>query len=275
MMRLSPFFKRMKFCVAISDDFRTAILLILKTLQFSIYCRRRNWEQRIGQEQKSQIYRIKVKNTALNLQLRLQDIPIFYEIFHQKTYQLPPHWITKKENLTIVDLGAHVGLTTLFLWLHYFPNGQFICVEASSKNLPLLKFNLKNTPCTILEGAIFHHEKGISFTENTLSYNHKINISETKNLTPTFSMQGIMERFNLEKIHLAKIDIEGAEQYILKKNTAWLAKTNNFIIELHDNYQVKNLMQDTQPFGFQMLLPEQHDDIHMICGEKLAGVPNL
>jgi FkbM family methyltransferase len=49
-----------------------------------------------------------------------------------------------------------------------------------------------------------------------------------------FTVDAIMDMFNLPKIDLLKIDIEGAEKEVFESTPAWLSNVNTIAIELHE-----------------------------------------
>ncbi len=45
----------------------------------------------------------------------------------------------------------------------------------------------------------------------------------------------IMKDFNLKKIDILKIDIEGAEKEVFQDTSFWIKKVNSIVIELHED----------------------------------------
>jgi len=49
------------------------------------------------------------------------------------------------------------------------------------------------------------------------------------------TIEKVMEKFNLEKIDILKIDIEGAEREVFRDTSAWIERVDAIIAELHDH----------------------------------------
>jgi hypothetical protein len=48
------------------------------------------------------------------------------------------------------------------------------------------------------------------------------------------TLDSIMREYNLQRIDILKIDIEGAEKEVFNDTSSWLEKTDAIIIELHE-----------------------------------------
>lgn len=205
------------------------------------------------------------KSSDILMRTYMGDIDIFYEIFWKKIYSIPKDKISNPK--VIVDLGAHIGFTSIFYSLEY-PSAKIFSVEASKRNYEVFNFNtkdFKNIKGT--HKAIYSKDGFINFNEDgVLSYNTKINKTGTP--IECISMQTLMEQNEIKKIDLLKIDIEGAESEILRVNNNWLAEVENIIIELHRPYDVKDLEKDLKPFGFSIIIPNTDNGFKSIFLKK-------
>lgn len=163
----------------------------------------------------------------------------------------------------IVDLGAHVGFTSIYYSLIY-ESAIIFSIEASKKNYEFLSYNTKSFEnIYTLQKVIYSKEGYVKFNEdNVFSYNNKINDSGKP--TECITMNALMKYFEIEKIDLLKIDIEGAEAEILNTNNNWLNKVDNIIIELHRPYNIKELEKDLNKFGFEVKSPAEDKNIKNI-----------
>src|SRR5262245_37509148 len=76
----------------------------------------------------STCYRLRLSDTReVNLRRRSGDIFIFHEVFTCGCYQVALRFVPQSSG-RIIDLGANVGLTSLWLANH-FPEAAFVCVE--------------------------------------------------------------------------------------------------------------------------------------------------
>ena len=198
------------------------------------------------------------------------DIDIFYEIFWSRMYEVSEKYLSNPK--IIVDLGAHIGFTSIYYGLNY-PKAKIFSLEASKKNYSILAFNVKHfTNIKIFYKAVYTEDGVINFEDDgILSYNTKIN----KNGTPVgcISMNTFMEQNGIEKIDLLKTDIEGAESQIFKKENNWLSRVENIIIEIHTPYTVENLKEDLEPFGFEINIPNKENNMkNIFCQKRVKNI---
>lgn len=218
------------------------------------------------EDQSFENYNLKGAKGSYDARLRTfkGDISIFNEIFWQNSYFVPKGFL--KEPAVIVDLGGHVGFTSIYFSTRY-PNAKIYTVEASKQNFSILEFNVKSFEKIVpLKKAVYTDDGFISFDESGLSYNHKID--EGGDQIEAISVNSLLNSYGIEKVDLMKIDIEGAEKDILQKNTEWLEKTNAIIIELHKPYSVEDLKRDLEPFHFKIVLPSKENGLKNILAIK-------
>jgi len=84
---------------------------------------------------------VRYAGKTIEIFLRRQggDMFIFHEVFCYEAYR-PPRQIGSDVR-TVVDLGANIGLTTLY-FQQYFPNASYLCVEPNPANAALLRRNV-------------------------------------------------------------------------------------------------------------------------------------
>ena len=195
------------------------------------------------------VYHLKIGKIKTDLYLRTfkGDIGVFYEVFWEKTYAKHLSLI-KKNPKVIIDLGAHIGITSIYLFAKY-PEAKIFAVEASAENFEVLKNNTKSFKNIFCINAAAYFEDGfVNFSDNELSYNQKI--SETGVSTKAISIESLKNNFGIDKVDLMKIDIEGGEIDLLSKENTWLSSVENIVIEIHHPYTSSDLSKDLKPFGF-------------------------
>lgn len=196
-------------------------------------------------------YHFKAGDKKFNLYLRTfkGDIDIFYEVFWSETYKEHLIFLNKEPEI-IIDLGAHIGMTSIYLSLQY-PKAKIYSIEASRENFEILKANTESfSNITCLNAAIHFEDGTINFGGDQLSYNQKI--SETGVPIQALTIQTIMNKYGLKNIDLLKIDIEGAEKELLSKNNSWLNLVENIVIEIHPPYDTQSLVHDIDPYHFSI-----------------------
>ena len=244
------YFSKIMLAFRFSSTLKTFFKLIINSKKYSYNYKRNSLH---GKADKLDTYLFKVHNKTFTLFMRTYtgDINIFYEIFWKNVYFIPFEFRTNIKN--IVDLGAHIGLTSIYYSLIY-PNAKIYSVEASIGNFQLLKQNLENSEnVELIHSAIYSFDGEVKFDNSGLTYNHKISASGDS--IPSISIKTLMNKYNIDKIDLLKIDIEGSEQFLLSQNNEWLAKVENIIIEIHPPYDISYLIEDIKPYVFTVYEP--------------------
>lgn len=267
--KLNSVLSKAFFCFRINSDLLQAILFIRNSKKYSSKYKK---NQFLGKENKEKVkYCLLLLRKKIPIYIRTYsgDFDIFYEIFFRKVYQIP-NMLFSPGNKNIVDLGANIGLTSLFFALQY-PDAEIYSLEAEGENYKVLEQNvsfLKNIKPKY--GAIDINDGKVFLSSPDLSYNFKVSDKIVKNgrEIQAYSMFSFMDLCGINHIDLLKIDIEGLEQSLLQYNNEWLKQVDNIIIELHEPYEVDQLKQDLLPFGFKILSPSSFKGLKMIYATK-------
>ncbi|UFH32602.1 FkbM family methyltransferase [Chryseobacterium sp. C-71] len=251
-MSLNNYISKLAFTSKITNSLKSWISLIVNSKRYSSRFKKKTLDLNNNE---TFVYHLKMGTKSFDFYLRTfkGDIDIFYEVFWKKTYA--EHLsILKKDPKIIVDLGAHIGITSTYLSLKY-PDAKIYAVEASAENFELLKSNtksFKNIKC--IHAAAYFEDGFVNFSNNELSYNQRI--SKNGISTEAISIESLKTKFSLSDIDLMKIDIEGGEIELLSKNNSWLSSVENIIIEIHNPYTASDLEKDLKPFGFKIMRDE-------------------
>ena len=225
-------------------------------------------------------YRIRLGGRQMDLWLRTRsgDLFVFYEVFLDRCYSLPKQFCGAVAN--VVDLGAHIGLVSLF-YLQHFPEAQFVCVEANPLNRQLLRCNLSafQDRVRIVEGAVSSAPGVVFFDAAERSWEGRISQDARHGqAVMSYGMHEILAMCNWPTVDLLKIDIEGAESEILGTRNEWLRCVKVIVIELHGDYPVEDLTRDIGPLGFDILRPDAERGNSMILavarydrGKEMTG----
>jgi FkbM family methyltransferase len=193
----------------------------------------------------------------LEIRPNTSDLHCFRQVFIQKDYKID---LGKKRINNILDLGANVGYASFYFSKRY-PQAKIIAVEPEQENYNALKRNCQGLKNIIpIKGAIWYKKTRLEiFNENGGEWGfqtRKINTKNAKKIVQTYTIPELMKRFNLEKIDLLKIDIEGAEKELFSKDCKkWLDKTKIIIIELHDwmiPNSSKNFYEAIKKYNFKI-----------------------
>lgn len=206
--------------------------------------------------------------SKIYLRKSYSDIQVFKEIFLEDEYLPAVQYVKKDSDMIIIDLGSHIGMTSLY-FNHFFPNAQYICVEPSEENVSLLKKNTLNKGnFKIILNAIANEDKKCNYycyswwSSGTIMKDindARISIKsrpELRNMLPkreieTISMRTLLNKFNLQKVNLLKIDIEGAELWLFQGDVSWLERVEVIAMELHEKYiDVKDILRTLTQYYF-------------------------
>lgn len=179
------------------------------------------------------------------------------EIFTEQVYYVE---VDKKEPV-IVDVGAHIGLASLY-FKKVYPGAKIVAVEPNPKVLPLLYKNLYEN---VIEGvevvsvAVAAEEGKRDFyvdpgswqssagrwprAWNGLQELERIEVEEVR-----------LEEVLPERVDLLKLDIEGVETEVLAANGEALARAEKIVMEFHQRGRgAKGALEETlEKVGFEV-----------------------
>jgi FkbM family methyltransferase len=179
------------------------------------------------------------------------DLDVFSQIYKGLEYQ-PLVAIFKKhfseaKSLNIIDAGSNIGLTTVFLSKH-FPESRFIAVEPDSSNFQLMSDNFDLNQIKTVEkvrGGVWSQNAFLKIISDFRDKNHwSIRVEETNNTAElqAFSLNYLIDYYQLAQIDILKIDIEGSEKEVFtgaNADVSYLTKTKCIAIEIHDEFKCR------------------------------------
>ncbi|MCL2311015.1 MAG: FkbM family methyltransferase, partial [Firmicutes bacterium] len=207
-------------------------------------------------------------NLKINFRKNQSDIYILRENFVSEIYDFDFEKYVVDAKV-IMDLGANIGLSSLYFQSR-FKNAKIYCVEPVKQNIDILFKNSEdnNFNWEIIRGAIqekngfvtlYPNEWWSSSTVTNSVANHRENKKgrlEKIYKLPTekvdsYSIDYLMEKYNLDQIDILKMDIEGAEESVVMYGDNWLKKVKILIIEIHDKYVNRKIItKKLLDFGF-------------------------
>lgn len=177
--------------------------------------------------------------TRITYRMNRGDVQGLREVWMDGCYQLP-FAIQPK---VLVDLGANIGLTSL--WLHrQYHCERIIAVEALEANARLVQQNFvqNNIPGTVIHAAIGPRDGVVSFECRNESNIGRIasdtgdtngDVTSTVQV-PMISMDQVLSKLDPgQRIDLVKLDIEGGEEALFSENLGWLQRVDAIVAELH------------------------------------------
>lgn len=196
----------------------------------------------------SNFYTINLFDFVVFLRRNSSDILVFNQIFINEEYSRVIQLISlyKLEINNILDLGANIGLSSLYFRKH-LPNSMIICVEPDVDNFKILKSNTENNSpnnIEIMNVGIWYTNMQLAISRNfrdkkswSITLDPPGNKSNLDSLVQGMTVDQVLNQNRLDKIDFIKIDIEGAESYIFNEQLSNLNFLNNIkiiAIELHE-----------------------------------------
>lgn len=164
---------------------------------------------------------------------------------------------------TFVDLGANVGLTSLYVAAH-FPVRRMLVVEANPHLVPGIRRMLAGVPATITvqNAAVLGHTRpeGIAFS---IAANHRLSrvgvAGDTLATVDGYSLGDLLDLHGIAEGDLLKMDIEGSEFEVLEHDAAALRRFRYLFVEVHGEHRAQ-FVTDLTSTGFDVLVRTVTDD---------------
>ncbi len=162
------------------------------------------------------------------------DVEVFGSIFLQEEYAMNLDF----EPRVIIDCGANIGLTTIYL-KNLYPNATIICIEPELENYEILLKNTEHYKDIICYNAGVWSRSTSLMIEDAGLGSWGFTVKEVDHEVPGsikgISLRDIIKENNIETIDVLKIDIEGSEKEVFEANSdEWLSRTQVLAVELHD-----------------------------------------
>lgn len=174
-------------------------------------------------------------------------------------YHVPPPVARSAQR--IWDLGANIGLTALDL-AERFPGASLTAVELDAGNAELARANIAPIAhrCELVEGAVWAEDGRVSYDGDPGGEDGFRVVSGTgqERSVAAISLNTLLERQGGGPVDYVKMDVEGAERELLRRNTQWAAHVRCVSVEVHDPYSVDECRRDLQTLGFATSVSERH-----------------
>ncbi len=170
------------------------------------------------------------------------------ELYARGVYFFPPDVMLKK-GMTVVDLGANLGIFTLLAAL---VGKRVVAVEAIQEFIDTMRENLKRNEClnkvTIVRGMVGYNS-GL-FTNKKILHDTSGDI-----VPPNLSLNNIFKENGLSVVDFMKIDIEGSEFDLFSHDIGWLSNVARIAMEVHPQYgNISQLVSNIEKAGFKAWL---------------------
>jgi FkbM family methyltransferase len=245
--RVQAYYRELEYIIKSSGNLRTCGALIARCALFHL-------NNRFGRRRFSRPFRAIVKlgprhQTELLLRTFNGDLFVLFEVLAEESYHIPEELLRRESVRVILDCGANIGLTSLYLAVRY-PNAQIYSVEPDSSNFELLCVNSRHEPrITPLRAAVVGQPRDrVYMTTNTEAWRSHIAEDGKGAGVQAVTVEEICARYQLSKIDLLKMDIEGEEVNVFARGE-FLHKVRFVIVELHGEYDYAEFATDMAARG--------------------------
>lgn len=171
-------------------------------------------------------------------------------IFEDRDYRIPSQYLPSGR-LTIVDIGANVGLFALYM-KHTRRDSDIHCFEPVSQTQVLLQKNTAHHPCVTIYPFALSNYSGTSMInihsansgENSLKFD-PMRAGQSEKIE-VVDAAAAMNQIGLTYIDIMKIDTEGCEVEILESMQPYLPYVGIVMAEYHnenDRRRIDDLLQ--------------------------------
>jgi FkbM family methyltransferase len=171
---------------------------------------------------------------------------------------LPPAQVNDERVRLIWDLGANIGSSMAHLAVRY-PRARIVGVELDADNAALCRENVAPWAdrCELLNAAVWIRDGEVRYQRDGLdALSFRIQESadgETAGdaVTPAWSLDTLLGRCGEGAVvDYVKMDVEGAEQQLLREHTDWAASVRAIKVEVHEPYTPEACIEDLRRLGF-------------------------
>jgi FkbM family methyltransferase len=252
-MNLHYLRKELLFAAFNTVHFSDAVRLLAHTAEFHL----RNRISVLGEGVRTTSVNIRIGDTPHRLHFRTGragDLFILYEVLAFSAFQIPRSLLDPASVRTIIDCGANIGVTSLYL-AQVYPNARIISIEPQPDNFALLLRNTENVPqIEALHAAVVGTSRpSVAFSTKREGWAGRI--SEDGGIqVPAITLDEVL-RFSLSRVDLLKVDIEGAEAEVFAHGS-YLDRVQHVVAELHEPYTCAAFAEAMRRHGLSERQPD-------------------
>ncbi len=195
------------------------------------------------------------------------DVDTLWDVFVHG-YHVPPARVQRRGLRLVWDLGANIGLTMADMAFRW-PEARVVGVELDGDNAALAERNFESWSdrCEIITAAAwpedgetwYHRWPGA--TSGYLVHDLTDTGDEEPQgpVVPALSLDSLLERCGGGPVGFVKMDVEGAERELLRRNTGWAAHVGCIKVEVHGDYTPDDCVADLERLGFDAKRDRRHD----------------
>jgi FkbM family methyltransferase len=174
-------------------------------------------------------------------------------------------WSPEAPPRRIMDLGGNVGLTSLYFAVR-FPEAEVVAVEMMPENAAAISriASLNGLSIRVLNVAVGDSEGEATVRCNARNSQHSLEdldkevnpewgFTDRRISVPITRLGAALDKVGWEDAHLLKVDIEGAEQLLLRDIDSWAARVGTVFMEIHHNVSADETRASMLARGFSLV----------------------
>ncbi|WP_051203354.1 FkbM family methyltransferase [Hugenholtzia roseola] len=195
-------------------------------------------EYRQNYEEEQELLRLKhqkqeITSNLLGFPFKAQNGLVFvksYEEIYQKNNY---YFETDKAAPVIIDCGSNVGMSILY-FKKLYPNAKIIGFEPDAYIYSLLKENITLfSDIEVYQKAVWTEDTTLSFVLEG-NFSSKVSLVDDKSNSRIVKVEAVdLNKFLEQKVDFFKIDVEGAEYYLIEHIAPKLVNVDKIFIEYH------------------------------------------
>jgi FkbM family methyltransferase len=196
-------------------------------------------KSKIGNKERYQEFEMKLHKWNLLIPDSASFLSSYKEIFLEKIYDFK----LDSEMPRILDIGANIGLSTLF-FKSIYPKAQITAFEADPKIYKYLEKNVRGNgwnDVNLINKAIWYENTTLSFVSDGSDAGH-IGNNTNSNSSIEVRTLDIAEVLSNGKFDFVKMDIEGAEEFVLPRCRYLLTDVKFIFVEYHSRLKHKQCL---------------------------------
>jgi FkbM family methyltransferase len=267
--KLSYYAGELVFATHAPASFRQSLRLLRSTFAFHY----RNWRNMpIDPAPRMNLdFRFAGHDMSVTLRPHDGDISIFYEIFTRDSYKVSEALLPPGEVQAIIDVGANIGFTSLYLAARY-PQAFIYSVEPNPDNYALLQANTASEPRIVpIQACVTPLPRQQVFIDTTGRASHfRMNMAGLGAPVRGMSLEELCLEHSISRIDLLKIDAEGAEREIFADGT-FLPRVGVIVAELHGEYGLAAFNEDISRWHFTARMSDYTEDPNIVVANLVRA----
>ena len=175
--------------------------------------------------------------------LFIPDAPSFLSSYKEILLDEIYKFHSSNHNPKILDIGANIGLSVLFFQKLY-PEAEIVAFEADPKIFIYLKNNVHGNgykDVKLINKAVWYENTTLSFASDGADGGR---ISNKKDNEVKVEAVDIAELLQKHQFNFIKMDIEGAEEFVVPRCKGLLNSVQNLFIEYHSKVDHKQNLNE-------------------------------